>query len=109
MSNAISLIIPTYNERDNITPLVKRIDGVLSGHDYEVVFVDDNSSDGTAELVAALSARYPLRVVVRRHKRGYIPGSPVVTINQGNQGPYVGLLHAQKRSGGQCRPETNRF
>ena len=54
MSKAISIIIPTYNEKDNIIPLVERIDHALFNYDYEVVFVDDNSRDGTAELAAAL-------------------------------------------------------
>ena len=92
MSNTISLIIPTYNERDNITPLVKRIDGALSGRDYEVVFVDDNSSDGTAELVSALSVRYPLRVVVRKNRRGL--ASAVVDGLGEISGQIVGVMDA---------------
>jgi len=70
MSRAISIIIPTYNERDNIIPLVKRIDQALSDYDYEIVFVDDNSRDGTAELAIALSSKYPVKVMVRQNKRG---------------------------------------
>ncbi len=70
MSEAISIIIPTYNERDNIIPLVERIDHALSNYDYEIVFVDDNSGDGTAETAMALSSKYPFNVVVRRNKRG---------------------------------------
>ncbi|MFC2022971.1 glycosyltransferase [Chloroflexota bacterium] len=68
MSKAVSIIIPTFNERENIAPLVERIARALP--DYEIVFVDDNSSDGTAEVAASLSARYPVRVIVRRDKRG---------------------------------------
>jgi len=70
MGTAISIIIPTYNERDNIIALVKRIDHALSNYDYEIVFIDDNSSDGTAELAAALSPEYPVKVIVRKNKRG---------------------------------------
>lgn len=70
VEKTISIIIPTYNERDNITPLVQRLHHVLSGYDYEVVFVDDNSRDGTAGAVSALSASYPVRVIVRRNERG---------------------------------------
>lgn len=70
MSRAISIIIPTYNERDNIIPLVERIDQALSNYDYEIVFVDDNSRDGTAELAIALSPKYPVKVIVRQNKRG---------------------------------------
>ncbi len=56
MSKTLSIVIPTYNERDNILPLVKRIHQVLSGRDYEILFIDDNSSDGTAELAVNLSS-----------------------------------------------------
>jgi dolichol-phosphate mannosyltransferase len=70
MSKSISVIIPTYNERDNVVPLVKRIGGALSDHDYEIVFIDDNSGDGTAKLAAGLSPEYPVRVIVRRDKKG---------------------------------------
>ncbi|MCD6567779.1 MAG: glycosyltransferase family 2 protein [Dehalococcoidia bacterium] len=70
MSSVISLIIPTYNERDNIAPLIERIDGALSAYDYEIVFVDDDSGDGTAEIASSLSSRYPVRVIVRRDERG---------------------------------------
>jgi dolichol-phosphate mannosyltransferase len=70
MSTAISIIIPTYNERDNIITLVKRIAQALSNYEYEIVFIDDNSSDGTAELAESLSPEYPVKVIVRKNKRG---------------------------------------
>jgi dolichol-phosphate mannosyltransferase len=70
MSTAISIIIPTYNERDNIIALVERINHALSNYDYEIVFIDDDSSDGTAEVAAALSPEYPVKVIVRKDKRG---------------------------------------
>ena len=70
MSKQVSVIIPTYNERDNIGPLVERMQDALSGYAYEVVFVDDDSKDGTVELITSLSDRYPVRVIVRRDKRG---------------------------------------
>ena len=70
MNKTISLIIPTYNERDNITPLLKRLENALSSYDYEIVFIDDNSADGTAELATSLSYKYPVKVIVRKDKRG---------------------------------------
>jgi len=70
MKKKISIVIPTYNERANITPLVQCIDRVLSNHSYEVIFIDDNSPDGTAEEVTSLVDSYPVRVVVRQQKRG---------------------------------------
>ena len=52
MTKAISIIIPTYKEKENIVPLVERIHNSLSKYDYEIVIVDDNSADGSEELVA---------------------------------------------------------
>src|SRR5262249_542142 len=47
----LALIIPTFNERDNIAELVKRFDETLAGIAWEAIFVDDDSTDGTlAEL-----------------------------------------------------------
>jgi dolichol-phosphate mannosyltransferase len=70
MSKSISIVIPTYNERENITELVERIHRALSPRDYEVVFVDDNSGDGTALLIESLAGKYPVRVIVRQTERG---------------------------------------
>jgi dolichol-phosphate mannosyltransferase len=70
MTKSISIIVPTYNERDNITPLIERIDRAMSPRDYEVVFVDDNSRDGTAELINSLSGKYPVKALVRQDERG---------------------------------------
>lgn len=70
MSSKISLIIPTYKEYANIRPLVERIHQALSSYDYEIVFVDDNSGDGTTELVTSLADKYPVKIFVRQNKRG---------------------------------------
>ena len=92
MSKAISIIIPTFNERDNIVPLIERIDHALSEYDYEVVFVDDNSADGTAELAMSLSPKYPIEVIVRRNKRGL--ASAVVDGIGHTTGEIVGVMDA---------------
>jgi len=92
MSKTISIIIPTYNERNNVTPLIKRIDHALSNYDYEVVFVDDNSGDGTAEVAGALSSKYPVKVIVRQNKRGL--ASAVVDGLEHATGQIVGVMDA---------------
>ncbi len=65
-----SIIIPTYNERENLLPLLERLSSSLADHDYEVVIVDDNSPDGTGELAEELIGRFPLRVIHRQGKLG---------------------------------------
>ena len=46
----ISIVVPTFNEKGNINPLLERIDKALPGIDYEVIFVDD-SNDDTPEVI----------------------------------------------------------
>jgi dolichol-phosphate mannosyltransferase len=70
MPDTISLIIPTYNEKDNIKPLVERIHKTLSAYKYEIVFVDDNSKDGTIDIASSLAPQYPVKIVVRKDARG---------------------------------------
>ncbi|MEB3691258.1 MAG: glycosyltransferase, partial [Caldisphaeraceae archaeon] len=68
----LSIIVPTYNERDNLGELLRRIDGALrpSKVSYEVVIVDDNSPDGTAKYAGELSRTYPIKVLKRAGKLG---------------------------------------
>jgi dolichol-phosphate mannosyltransferase len=68
--NTLSLIIPTYNERDNILPLIERLSRTLTNYQYEIIFVDDNSKDGTVDVIAELSTKYPVKVLVRKRERG---------------------------------------
>lgn len=71
MSKQISLIIPTYNERDNIKPLVKLLDSVLKGIAWEAVFVDDNSKDGTLVVIHELAEKDDrIRIIHRIGRRG---------------------------------------
>jgi dolichol-phosphate mannosyltransferase len=47
----LSVIVPTFNERDNIEPLLMRLEAVLCGIEWEAIFVDDDSPDGTADKI----------------------------------------------------------
>ena len=51
----LTIVVPTFNERDNVDEVVARLDRILSATPWEVVFVDDDSPDGTAEHVFELS------------------------------------------------------
>jgi dolichol-phosphate mannosyltransferase len=62
----LSLVIPVFNERDNLEPLMREIGGSLrdTGWRYEVLMVDDGSADGTDEVLRRLQSAHPeLRVV----------------------------------------------
>ncbi len=64
-----SIIVPTYNERDNLGPLVTRLAPILPPHS-EILIIDDNSPDGTSQEAERLAAGYPVRCVVRKEERG---------------------------------------
>jgi len=67
-----SVILPVYNERENLQPLIQGIIRILSetGKSYEVVCVDDHSSDGSLECMCTISNRHP-NVRVLKHIRNY--------------------------------------
>lgn len=66
----VSIVIPTYNERDNITPLVERLSRTFADHEFEILLVDDNSKDGTVDVAAKLAEKYPVKVLLRTKERG---------------------------------------
>lgn len=67
----VAIIIPTFNEVQNVQQLVPRLTAMLSGLNYEVIFVDDHSPDGTAAAVRSLSAQNgAIRVIERFDRRG---------------------------------------
>lgn len=69
----ISVILPTYNERDSIVDLIKEIEDVFSAQaiDYEVIVVDDNSPDGTSLIVKEnFSENNRIKLIVRKQERG---------------------------------------
>ena len=66
----ISVVIPTYNEAENIKKIIPRIDKILKDYDYEILVVDDSSPDGTAKIAKRLSKQYPVRVLKREKKLG---------------------------------------
>lgn len=67
---AVSVVVPTYNERGNIRPLVERVCAALPPENTEILIVDDNSPDKTAHVVDQLSDRFPVRCLLRQTERG---------------------------------------
>ncbi len=73
MENHIVVVIPTYNERENIVELIRRLEEEFRKHgvSHEYLVVDDNSPDGTAEAVKSLAREIPdVNVIVRMEKKG---------------------------------------
>ena len=70
----LSVVIPTYNEKENIKILIPEIEQLFHKkfeNDFEIVIVDDNSPDGTKESALKLNKRYGnIRVITRKKKEG---------------------------------------
>jgi len=67
----VSVIVPTFNEADNLPVLLDRLHAALAGHAYELIVVDDDSPDGTWRIAQTRAVRDPtLRVIRRIGRRG---------------------------------------
>ena len=67
----LTVIIPTFNECDNVAPMVAVLEKALQGRAWEAVFVDDDSPDGTADAVRAIAeGNARIRVLHRTGRRG---------------------------------------
>jgi dolichol-phosphate mannosyltransferase len=68
----VVIVVPTYNERDNLGPLVEAIEAQRErvGHDLQILVVDDNSPDGTAEVAREAGARWGNVHLLSGEKRG---------------------------------------
>lgn len=68
----LSVVVPVKNEAENIEPLIREIIAALTGRaDYEIVYVDDGSTDATAAVLARLKTELPmLRVITHRSSCG---------------------------------------
>lgn len=67
----LSVVIPTFNERDNVAPLYEKLSKVFGDTPWEMIVVDDDSPDGTADVVKTLAKSHPnVRCIHRVGRRG---------------------------------------
>jgi len=89
----LTIVVPTFNEKANIDELVQRLDRVLQGIEWEVVFVDDDSPDGTAEHIKQRSFGHPrVRCIHRIQRRGL--SSACVEGMLSSSAPYLAVMDA---------------
>ncbi len=92
----LSVVVPTYNESENVPLLIEKLSAVLTGISWEVIFVDDDSRDGTAAVVrrlaqsAATKATGGVRVVQRIGRRGL--SSACVEGALASSAPYIAVM-----------------
>jgi dolichol-phosphate mannosyltransferase len=91
---ALSIVVPTYNERDRLADLVAAVFTAYAaaGLDAELIIVDDNSPDGTGALADELSQRHQIQVIHRAGKLGL--GTAVVAGFAAARAPVVGVIDA---------------
>ncbi len=89
----LAVVIPTFNERDNLRPLLAALERALAGIAWEAVVVDDDSPDGTADLARSLSQQDPrVRVIQRVGRRGL--SSACVEGMMATAAPFVAVIDA---------------
>ncbi len=89
----LAIVLPTLNERGNIAPMVERLEEALGPTGWEAVFVDDNSSDGTAEEARRIGQTDPrIRVIQRIGRRGL--ASAAIEGMCATAAPFVAVMDA---------------
>jgi dolichol-phosphate mannosyltransferase len=89
----LSIVLPTFKERDNVRELVRRLDAALKGIAWEAIFVDDNSPDGTAAEAKAVAAHDPRVRCIRRVGRRGLAGACIEGM-LASAAPYVAVMDA---------------
>lgn len=99
----IAVVVPTLNEAANVEKLIAGLSIVLAGRGWEVVFVDDNSPDGTSELVRRIGrdSRH-IRIVQRVGRRGL--SSAVVEGILATAAPIVAVMDGDLQHGEEALP-----
>jgi dolichol-phosphate mannosyltransferase len=103
----LSVVVPTFNERDNVPAIVERLDRTLSEIGWEVIFVDDSSPDGTASAVRTLARTDPrVRLISRHNRRGL--SSAVVEGGLAAAGDVVAVMDGDLQHDESVLPELYR-
>ncbi len=83
MSTAVTIIVPTFNERDNVAELVARASAAVSGHETEILFVDDSTDDTASEVErVGATANLPVRVIHRDDNTGGLGGAVALGLRE---------------------------
>lgn len=89
----LSVVIPTFKERGNVAELIRRLETALAGIHWEAIFVDDNSPDGTADLLREIAAGDARIRCLRRVGRRGLAGACIEGILS-SSAPFVAVMDA---------------
>ncbi|PZA09168.1 glycosyltransferase family 2 protein [Rhodopseudomonas palustris] len=89
----LSVVVPTFNERDNVELLFHKLEAALAGVAWEVVFVDDNSPDGTWQVVRDMAQRDSRVRCIRRIGRRGLSGACIEGI-LASGAPFAAVMDA---------------
>jgi len=90
-SPELSVVVPVCNEAENVEPLAREIDAALNDRDYEMIFIDDGSTDDTAIILLRLKAQLP-RLRVLRHSFRSGQSAAVASGVRAARAPWVATL-----------------
>jgi dolichol-phosphate mannosyltransferase len=100
----LTVVVPTLNERDNIEPLVELLDAALETVNWEVIFVDDDSPDGTAEQVREISrGDRRVRCLQRIGRRGLT--TACIEGALATSAPYIAIMDADMQHDEKLLPQ----
>ncbi len=100
----LAIVLPTLNERDNLAPLVARLEDALGPDGWEAIFVDDNSPDGTSDAARELSlSDRRVRVIQRIGRRGL--ASAAIEGMLSTAAPFVAVMDADHQHDPKLLPQ----
>ncbi len=89
----LSVVVPVLNEADNVEPLVREIGKTLPDLSYEIIYVDDGSTDGTVDRLKALQDQLPAgRLRILRHQANYGQSAALHTGVEAAKGAWIVTL-----------------
>jgi dolichol-phosphate mannosyltransferase len=89
----LAVVVPTFNEADNVAEFLNRLELALAGIEWEAIFVDDDSSDGTSDLVRAIALEDRRVRIVHRYRRRGLAGA-VVEGALASSAPLIAVMDA---------------
>jgi dolichol-phosphate mannosyltransferase len=104
LATELTIVIPTFNERENIRPLIAAVDAALPSDNWEMIVVDDDSSDGTSSVVREIARHDPrIRCIQRIRRRGL--SSACVEGMLASSSPYLAVMDADMQHDEKLLPE----